>query len=196
MSAPHADLAARDDAVQMRIADAMEARYLEPVQIAIRSEYLGDLGLPTGALAVESGSGTGHVTRNLIDMAGAAQAVGIEPSPVMVARAKAQFSTDPQLRFETGNAKKTGLEDASVDMVLMHKLLCHAPGPQDVIVKAMLVLKPGGVLAVRDGDYDTSTSQIGDFNPLGSAYTFYDKAKRHQSVGYAANVADVGGVRF
>lgn len=56
-------------------------------------------------------------------------------------------------------------------MVLMHKLLCHAPGPQDVIVKAMLVLKPGGVLAVCDGDYDSATCQIGDFDRLGSACT-------------------------
>lgn len=166
MSDPYSDLAAKDEALQLRIAAAMAARCLEPAQIAIRSEYLSDIDLPPGALAVEFGSGTGHVTKNLIDMAGATAALGIEPSPVMVARAKAQFGADQNLRFETGNAKSTGLADASVDMVLMHTLLCHVPEPQDVLVEAMRVLKPGGMLAVCDGDYSTATCQIGDYDPL------------------------------
>lgn len=172
MSDPYSDLAAEDEAVQARIADAMDARCQDPSQIELRRTYLGGLDLPEGAFAVEFGSGTGWVTRDLIEMAGAARAHGIEPSPVMVARAEAHFAGVEGLSFATGDAKATGLEDASVDMVLMHTLLCHVPGPEDVVQEAWRVLKPGGVLAICDGDYDTATAQIADFDPLDQLIRF------------------------
>ncbi|WP_171052541.1 methyltransferase domain-containing protein [Ruegeria sediminis] len=158
--------------MQTAIADAMDARCKEPAQMAIRKEYLSDLDLPEGAFAVEFGSGTGHVTHDLITLAGADRALGIEPSPVMVQRAETHFASEPGLSFEIGDAKRTSLEDGSVDLVLMHTLLCHVPGPEDVIAEAHRVLKPGGILAVCDGDYDTATAQIADFDPLDQVVRF------------------------
>ncbi|WP_371227621.1 methyltransferase domain-containing protein [Roseovarius sp. 2305UL8-3] len=172
MSDPYSNLAEEDTALQNRIADAMDARCMEPAQVALRQDYLGDLELPADAFAVEFGSGTGHVTRDLITISGAARAHGIEPSLVMVARAQQHFAANPDLSFEIGDAKQTGLGDASVDCVLMHTLLCHVPGPQDVIVEAWRVLKPGGVLAICDGDYDTATAQIADYDPLDQLVRF------------------------
>ena len=172
MSDPYTDLASQDDALQNLIADAMDARCLEPAQVAIREAYLSGLTLPAGAVALELGSGTGHVTRDLITKAGAARAHGIEPSPVMVDRARARFADDSRLSFEIGDAKRTGLEDESFDMVLLHTLLCHVPDPEDVIQEVFRILKPGGVLAVCDGDYDTATAQIGEFDPLDQLIRF------------------------
>ena len=172
MSDPYSNLATEEKATQAGIADAMDARCLEPAQMASRKADLGDLTLPDGAFAVEFGSGTGHVTRDLLTVAGAAQALGIEPSPVMVERAKDHFSGQTGLRFEIGDAKATGLADGSVDLVLMHTLLCHVPGPISVIKEAYRVLKPGGVLAICDGDYDTATTQIADFDPLDQIVRF------------------------
>lgn len=172
MSDPYSDLGAQDVALQQRIADAMEARCLEPAQVAIRKAYLGHLNLADGARALELGSGTGHVTRDLLDMAGAATAHGIEPSPVMVARARDSFAGDDRLSFQIGDAKSTGLEDAGYDLVVMHTLLCHVPGPEDVVREAFRLLKPGGVLAICDGDYSTATAQIADFDPLDQLIRF------------------------
>ena len=143
MSDPYANLAAEDDALQARIADAMDARCQDPAQIALRRAYLEDIRLPPNALAVEFGSGTGFVTLDLIDMAGAGRAIGIEPSPVMVARAKSHFGGHEQLHFEVGDAKNTGLDAGSVDLVLMHTLLCHVPRPEDVIAEAWYVTQKG-----------------------------------------------------
>jgi len=90
----------------------------------------------------------------------------------MVARAKKSFGDDARLSFEIGDAKDTGLEDATFDLVLMHTLLCHVPGPEDVVEEAYRILKPGGVLAICDGDYDTATAQIADFDPLDQLIRF------------------------
>ncbi|GAB5467263.1 MAG: hypothetical protein Kilf2KO_02930 [Rhodospirillales bacterium] len=172
MSDLYSNLASVEEALQARIADAMEARCLEPAQVKIRQDYLDDLALPEGAFAVEFGSGTGHVTHDLISIAGAARALGIEPSPVMVRRARERFSGVADLSFAIGDAKATDLEDASVDLVLMHTLLCHVPGPEEVLGEAFRVLRPGGILAICDGDYDTATTQIADFDPLDQLVRF------------------------
>lgn len=172
MSDPYSDLGAQDTALQERIAAAMEARCLEPAQVAIRKAYLSDLKLPSDARALELGSGTGHVTKDLLDLAGAKTAHGLEPSPVMVERAKKSFGNDTRLSFDIGDAKDTGFDDASFDLVLMHTLLCHVPGPEAVVQEAFRILKPGGVLAICDGDYDTATAQIADFDPLDQLIRF------------------------
>ncbi len=172
MSDPYSDLAAQQKHMQERIADAMEARCLEPAQKTIRRAYLADINLSAGAKALEMGSGTGHVTEDLLHLAGATSAIGIEPSPVMVARATEQFSDNPQLSFEIGDAKNTGFLDESFDMILMHTLLCHVPQPREVLAEAHRLLKPGGVLAICDGDYDTATAQIADYDPLDQLVRF------------------------
>ena len=172
MSDPYSNLANENTEMQTLIADAMDARCHDPAQMAIRKDYLSGLDLPDDAFAVEFGSGTGHVTNELLSIAGATRALGIEPSPVMVERAQQNFSSTADLSFKIGDAKQTMLSDASVDLVLMHTLLCHVPGPQAVIEEALRVLKPGGVLAICDGDYDTATAQIADYDPLDQIVRF------------------------
>jgi len=166
MGDPYSDLGGTDDETQRLIADAMEARCLDPAQIDMRRRYLSALDLPDGAKAVEFGSGTGHVTRDLIEVAGAAQALGIEPSSVMVERANALHAGCAGLTFKVGDASDTELEDRSVDLVSMHTLLIHAPAAPEIIAEAFRILKPGGVLAVLDADYDLTDVSIGPFDPL------------------------------
>ena len=172
MSDPYADLASQDEDLQKRIADAIDIRSQDAAQIAIRQAYLADIKLPPNAAAVELGSGTGYVTRDLIDMAGAETALGVEPSPVMVARANAHFAGEPNLSFVVGDARQTGLPDSKFDIVLMHTLLCHVPEPEKAIHEAHRILKPGGILAICDGDYSTATAQIADFDPLDQLVRF------------------------
>ncbi|QMU57491.1 MAG: hypothetical protein GKR98_04310 [Boseongicola sp.] len=82
------DLGAQEVALQEGIADAMEARCQDIAQISIRQAYLGGIKPGAGAVAVELESGTVHVTRDLLTMAGATTAHGIEPPRVMVERAR------------------------------------------------------------------------------------------------------------
>jgi SAM-dependent methyltransferase len=84
----------------------------------------------------------------------------------MVARARRTFGDDDRLSFDIGDARHTGLADASFDLVVMHTLLCHVPHPSEVLDEAFRLLRPGGTLAICDGDYSTATTGIADFDPL------------------------------
>ena len=179
MSDPYSDLGNAATGMQLAIADAMDARCADPAQIAMRHAYMSKLNLPEDAFAVEFGSGTGHVTRDLVQVAGASKALGLEPSQIMVDRARAHYPDDATLSFKLGDAKATGLNDASVDLVLMHTLLCHVPGPEDAINEAFRILKPGGTLVIFDGDYDTTTVAIADFDPLEPVVRYMINANVH-----------------
>ncbi len=166
MGDPYSDLGNASDDIQRSISAAMEARSIDPAQISMRRSYLAEIELPADALAVELGSGTGHVTRDLIEHAGAARAIGLETAPIMVDRAREIHADVPGLSFDVGDAKATGLESATVDLVVLHTLLCHVPGPEDVVSEAYRILKAGGIVAVFDGDYDTSSVAIAPDDPL------------------------------
>ena len=51
-------------------------------------------------------------------------------------------------------------------MVVFHTTLCHVLGPELALIEASRILVAGGLLAVFDGDYATTTCACGDFDPL------------------------------
>lgn len=109
MSDPYADLGKAEKGVQIAIADAMDARSIDPAQVAMRHDYLSEITLAPGAFAVEMGSGTGHVTRNLVTLMRADHALGIEPSQIMT------DSRKPVLRVHVLSQppiRKTGITPA------------------------------------------------------------------------------------
>jgi SAM-dependent methyltransferase len=56
--------------------------------------------------------------------------------------------------------------DGSYDVAVLHRVLSHAPSPDRLLSEAARVLRPGGKLAVFDGDYATITLATGDHDPL------------------------------
>ncbi|MEO0625044.1 MAG: methyltransferase domain-containing protein [Pseudomonadota bacterium] len=163
---PYADLGNAPEDVQQRLVEAMIARAEDPAQVEMRRAYMSKIELPEGATGVELGSGPGDVTRDILDVAGAAEALGIEPSPVMVEAARARHTDKAGLRFEVGDAKATGLADASMDLVVLHTLLIHCPGPEEALAEAFRILRPGGWLAVFDEDPPSVTAAVHLHDPF------------------------------
>ena len=64
---------------------------------------------------------------------------------------KQDANVPPQ--FVVASAYETGLESDSFDMVYSRFLLMHVARPMDVLTEMRRILKPGGVLAVEDGDF-------------------------------------------
>jgi arsenite methyltransferase len=151
---------------QEMLGDALTVRANETQMIDMRRRYFAWLDIPNGGRALEVGSGTGHVLADLLKTTELEEAVGLDPSPVLVQRATDLFASVGNLSFVQGDARATGLPDSDFDIVVFHTTLCHIPGPDEALAEAFRVLKPGGLVAVFDGDYATMTGALGPDDPL------------------------------
>jgi SAM-dependent methyltransferase len=61
------------------------------------------------------------------------------------------------VRFTTGDVYALDLADDSFDVVHAHQVLQHLTEPVAALQEARRVLRPGGLLAVRDSDYAAFT---------------------------------------
>jgi ubiquinone/menaquinone biosynthesis C-methylase UbiE len=162
----YATITDADPALVAQIAEVLEVRAADPQQAAMRRAYLGDVRFPAGAGVLEVGCGTGAVTRELAGWPGVAEAVGLDPSPAFLASARRHHPAG-NVQFVEGDARALQFQDRSFEVVVFHTTLCHLPEPERALGETARVLRPGGWLAVFDGDYATTTTvAIGPADPL------------------------------
>jgi ubiquinone/menaquinone biosynthesis C-methylase UbiE len=148
------------------IASVLELRASIPQQQEMLRTYLRDIDFPDAARVLEVGCGTGPVTRVLATWPKVGEVVGVDPSPYLVERARILGSDVPNLVFEVGDGKSLGFKEASFDVVVLHTVLTHVLGPEALLAEAHRVLRPGGWLAVCDGDFSTATISTDNSDPL------------------------------
>jgi ubiquinone/menaquinone biosynthesis C-methylase UbiE len=145
---------------------ALELRAADPQLRAMLATVLTDAAFPRGARVLEVGCGTGAVTRSLAAWPGVSAAVGVDPSPVFVARARELARDLGSLTFETADGNALPFDAASFDAVVFHTTLCHVPGPELLLREAVRVLRPGACVAIFEGDYAGATLATHAGDPL------------------------------
>lgn len=105
MPDPYANISQADRAIQERLAGVLELRAADPQQQAMLRTYLADIEFPRGARVLEVGCGTGAVTRALARWPHVAEAIGIDPSPVFLTRARELGAGLPNVVFEEGDGR-------------------------------------------------------------------------------------------
>ena len=155
-----------DDATLERQVQRLEIRAAEEAQRAMRCDYLSRIIFPRDARVLEVGSGTGPICRDLASWPGVGHVMGVDPSPFLVERARELASGTSNLSFGEGDGRDLPLDSSSFDVVVFHTTLCHLPGPEAALAEAHRVLRPGGWLAIFDGDYATSTVALANGDPL------------------------------
>ncbi len=148
------------------IMSVLELRAADPQQRAMLDTYLADVDIPAGARVLEVGCGTGAVTRVLATWPGVAEAIGVDPSPILVAKARELGAGVGRLAFEEADGWSLPFTSNMFDVVVFHTTLCHVPGPEAMLHEAVRVLRPNGCLAVFEGDYATGTLATGAGDPL------------------------------
>ena len=162
----------QDAATLERFIERLEYRGTDPTFTAYREAYLRRIDLPPGASVLDLGCGTGVVTRAIAARDGFTGTVtGIDQSPDFIAAARrlaAEDGVGDRVEFVVGDAHELDLPAASFDAVVAHTLVSHVRDPLAVLAQAARVVRPGGAVAIFDGDYASLT--FGSSEPrLGAA---------------------------
>jgi ubiquinone/menaquinone biosynthesis C-methylase UbiE len=156
----------QDAATVERFIDRLELRGKDPRFVAYREAYLDLMDLPRTAAVLDVGCGTGVVARAIASRDGFAGTVtGIDQSPDFIAVAEtlaANEGVDDRVRFAVGDAHQLDFPAASFDAVVAHTLVSHVRDPLAVLEEAARVVRPGGLVAVFDGDYASLTFGCSD----------------------------------
>ncbi|MEJ3404028.1 methyltransferase domain-containing protein [Rathayibacter sp. YIM 133350] len=111
--------------------------------------------LSPGLDVLDLGCGPGTITVDLARRVAPGRVIGVDASAEIVEHAAGYgvSSGVANVQFQTADAYALPFDDASFDVVHAHQVLQHLSRPVEALREALRVLKPGGVLAVRDVDY-------------------------------------------
>jgi ubiquinone/menaquinone biosynthesis C-methylase UbiE len=107
----------------------------------------------SGLDALDAGCGTGFLSLELA--ARGHRAIGIDFAPAMLAEARRKAADrSASIRFEEADAEQLPFASGSFDLVISRHVLWTLPHPEAAIDEWIRVLRPGGRLAVIDGQFD------------------------------------------
>lgn len=112
--------------------------------------------LRAGQRVLDVGAGPGTITADLAELVAPGQVTGMDASAEIVEKARgyaAERGLD-NLAFEVGDAYALTEADDSVDVVHAHQVLQHLERPVDALREFRRVVRPDGIVAARDVDYE------------------------------------------
>ena len=164
---------ARDDRDIFRLAPSMDATVLETIAARLefrgtdegyarRSQaYLPRLPLAHARRILALGCGTGIEVRALRRLTRPDTAIiGVDHSPALIDAAR-RLTTDEGLAdnvtYQVADAHHAPFGDDEFDIITLHTLISHVEDPLQVLEEARRLVRPGGTVAVFDGDYASLT---------------------------------------
>ncbi|WP_199039408.1 methyltransferase domain-containing protein [Glycomyces salinus] len=104
---------------------------------------------------LDIGCGPGTITADLAAIANEGHVTGVDYAPGILDQA-AEVAAERGLtnvEFERADVHSLRFEDDAFDVVHAHQVLQHVGDPVQALREMRRVTRPGGVVAVRDGDY-------------------------------------------
>jgi ubiquinone/menaquinone biosynthesis C-methylase UbiE len=122
--------------------------------VANSAAYLVPL-LEPGQRLLDVGCGPGTITADLAELVAPGEVVALErASEVLDEAASVEAERGiTTITFTAGDVYELDFPDASFDVVHAHQVLQHLGDPVAAMREMRRVVRPGGVVAVRDADY-------------------------------------------
>jgi len=114
--------------------------------------------LRPGMRLLDVGCGPGSITRGLAERVAPGQVVGVDLSRETLEAARRDAATRglTNLRYEEGSVYQLPFPDASFDVAYAHQVLQHLRERGAALREMLRVVRPGGLVAVRDVDWGTA----------------------------------------
>ncbi len=111
--------------------------------------------LEPGMRLLDVGCGPGSITLDLARVVSPGKVVGTDlvDDVLSAGRVAAENAGIANVDFEPADVYDLSYEDASFDVAYAHQVLQHLTRPVHAIGEMRRVVKPGGIVAVRDADY-------------------------------------------
>jgi ubiquinone/menaquinone biosynthesis C-methylase UbiE len=111
--------------------------------------------LQPGMRLLDVGCGPGTITVDLAARVAPRTTIGVDQEPAVIAEAgqMLQEHGSGNVQFKTADLYALGFGEESFDVVHAHQVLQHLTDPVAALVEMRRVLRPNGILAVRDGDF-------------------------------------------
>lgn len=149
-----------------RIIERLEFRAGYAPFVRMRDEYLDRMALASNARIHELGCGTGVVARAIARRPRfRGRIVGTDFSAGLIDAARriaADEGLGARIEFRVSDAQRVEDESEAYDAVIAHTLVSHVPDPEAVIAQCARLVRPGGTVAVFDGDYASLALSSGD----------------------------------
>lgn len=123
---------------------------------AYKSMVIEELRIGTGSTVLDLGCGPGADLAAFAAATGrTGRVVGIDSDAEAIGHATAIASGSPEVEVLVGDAHELALADRSVDRVHTDRALQHVARPDVVLGEVARVLRPGGIAAFAEPDWDT-----------------------------------------
>jgi SAM-dependent methyltransferase len=113
--------------------------------------------LRPGMRVLDVGCGPGSITLGLAEVVAPGEVVGIDLQPAQVEQARALAATRgvPNVGFEVADLYTLPFPDGAFDAAFAHTVVIGLREPVRALAELRRVLRPGGIVGVRDPDWGT-----------------------------------------
>lgn len=150
-----------DKGVLATIAARLEFRGTDRGYVRLSQAHFPRLPLSQARRILTLGCGTGVEVRAIRALTGSDTAiVGVDHSEALLdvaQRLTAAEGLSDNVAYQAGDAHRLQFHDDEFDIVTLHTLISHAENPLQMLREACRVVRPGGTVAIFDGDYASLT---------------------------------------
>lgn len=118
--------------------------------------FLPHLG--AGMRLLDAGCGPGSITLGLAEAVAPGEVVGVDTSESVLDEARALAAGRPEardrVRFEQASVLALPFADGRFDAAFAHTLLEHLSHPAAALAELRRVVRPGGLIGLRDADWE------------------------------------------